>query len=333
LYYILCGEDQFSLAEKLAEIKAELGDPSMLAGNMHELEGERLTVEQLAAVGSAAPFLAPRRLIIIRGLLERFEPREKSAPRKSGAAKIQEPQALAECLKGLPESSLVVLVDTIDLRQALKKNPLYTLLAPHGQVALFPQLKGAALFQWVQERAIRKGGAISRQASGVLIQMLGGDLFTFSNEIDKLTAFAMGRRIEEKDVRQLVSAAQETKSYVLVDAILERRADLSEQILDDLLKSGQNPSQVLNTLARQASIMLQIKEMRLLKKPPQQIQARIGLFNEFAFNKVAAQSQKLSFAALKEIYRKLLDADLAIKTGKLDADLALELLVAELSAS
>jgi hypothetical protein len=36
---------------------------------------------------------------------------------------------------------------------------------------------------------------------------------------------------------------------------------------------------------------------------------------------------------LKRTYRKLLETDIVIKTGKLDGDLALSLLVAELSAT
>jgi len=44
MFYILYGQDDFSLNRALEKIKADLGDPQMLAVNTAGLEGQRLTL-------------------------------------------------------------------------------------------------------------------------------------------------------------------------------------------------------------------------------------------------------------------------------------------------
>jgi DNA polymerase III subunit delta len=332
--YILWGEDEFSLEETLQGIKKNLGDISLMATNMHLLEGQKLSVNDLRAVAEAMPFLAPKRLVIIQGLLERFEPKDRSFRPRSGSgqnAKNDESGPLAECIKGLPETTILVLKDNIAAKKnTLQNNPLFNALEARAEVRSFPLLRGIALSQWVQSRINQKGGSISRQAVTLLMDFIGGDLLTMNNEINKLVAFAAGRQIEEKDIRLVVSASQEADIFALIDAILDRKAGLAEQTLQKLLQNGTVPLQILALLARQLQMMIQVKELRGLKRATSEIQSKIGIFNSFVWEKVLARADRYSPDRLKEIYGSLLDTDIALKTGRLDGDLALNLLVADL---
>ena len=82
MLYILTGPDDFSLNEALEEIKRGLGDRLLLASNTSVLDGKQVTPDQLRAVCQAMPFLAEKRLVIVEGLLERFETRANQAGRK-----------------------------------------------------------------------------------------------------------------------------------------------------------------------------------------------------------------------------------------------------------
>jgi DNA polymerase III subunit delta len=333
LLYILWGDDQFSLEETLQGIKKGLGDISMLATNMHFLDGQKLSVNDLRAVGEAMPFLAPNRLVIVRGLLARFEPREKSARPKSGSgagAKQDESAPLAECIKGLPATTILVLIDQIDSRKPLQNNLLYNALAPKAEVRSFSSLKGIGLSQWIQTRVNHGGGSISRQGVTLLMELIGGDLFTLSNEINKLVAYTAGRQIEEKDIRSVVSASKEAEIFTLIDAVIDRKSGEAEQTLQKLLQSGTVPQQILALLARQLQMMIQVKELKGLKRPLSEIQVKIGIYSSFVWEKIAARTDKYSPERLREIYRSLLDTDIALKTGRMDGDLALNLLVADL---
>ena len=337
MIYILWGEDEFSLEEKLLEIKKSLGDMSLLSTNTNILDGQKLSSKELEAVGGAMPFLSANRLVIIKGLLGRFEPRDKFAKAKKSnghSTKKDEPQILADCIKAFPESTVTILIDIIEVRNSsLKSNPLFNALADKAQVIPFPVLKNIKLTQWIQARVTRQGGSVSRQATDLLVQIIGGDLHTMVNEINKLVAFTSGRLIEEKDVRLIVSAAQEADVFVLVDAIMDHKTGLAEQMLQKLLQRGTVPSQILALLARQIQVMIQLKDLKSLKRSTSDIQSKLGIYNPYTWNKVSTRAEKYAMEKLKAIYRSLLATDLEIKTGKFDGDLALNILVAELSES
>ena len=74
MLYILNGEDDFSLRQVLEEIKKRVGDPIVLEANTTLLDGQRVAVDQLRNACETVPFLAEKRLVIVEGLLGRFEP-------------------------------------------------------------------------------------------------------------------------------------------------------------------------------------------------------------------------------------------------------------------
>jgi DNA polymerase III subunit delta len=335
LLYIFWGEDEFSIEETLSEIKHQLGDASLLSTNTNVLDGQNLTLNDLKAVGAAMPFLVPKRLVIIKGLLERFEPKDKSGrPKKSNStsAKQDGSQLLADCILGFPESTILVFTDSIEVKKPfLQNNPLFNSISGKAETRSFPVLKGTKLFQWIESRVNRQSGSISRQATNLLMETIGGDLHSMANEINKLVAFTGGRLIEEKDVKTVVSASQEADIFAMIDAIMDRKTGTAEKILQKLLLNGRMPPEILALLARQIQLLVQIKELKFQKRPAMEIQGKIGIYNSFAWEKMSTRAGKYSRERLKEIYLSLLQTDLSIKTGRLDGDLALNLLVAELS--
>jgi DNA polymerase III subunit delta len=331
--YILWGEDEYSREEFIRDIKSKLGDISLLSTNTSVLDGADLSLNELKACAEVMPFLAEKRLVVIKGLLDRFEPKTgpvKAKKSPSSSARENEFQALIECLKNLPPSTILILSDKIENKKnPLQNNPLYRGIAEKAEVKPFPLLKGTRLSQWIQSRITQKGGAISVQATEILMQLIGGDLFTLSNEINKLVAFTAGRMIEEKDVRMVVSAAQEANIFVMVDALIDHKIDQAQNILQGLLKNGVAPGQILTLLARQIQMMVQIKDLKSQKRPTSEVISATGL-NPYVLDKLVVRAEKYTLDNLKHIYNKLLETDLAIKTGKFDEDLALDILIADL---
>jgi DNA polymerase-3 subunit delta len=331
--YILWGEDLFSIQEKLQEIKDGLGDLSFLATNTSVLDGQKLSVNELRSKAETMPFLSEKRLVIVNGLLDRFEAKDKpvKAKKASTVTKEDESKLFADCLNNLPPTTVLVLTDNIEMKKnALVNNPLFKAISGKAEVKPFPGLKGIKLSQWIQAKVTLKSGAISEQATALLMQLIGGDLYTLNNEINKLLAFTASRRIEEKDVRMVVSAAQEADVFSMVDAIIDKKAGLAESLLGNLTQKGVAPTQILVLLARQIQLMVQIKDLKSQKKSSADIQTRLGIVYGFIWDKISARAEKYSADKLKDIYRKLLETDLAIKTGKYEGDLALEILIADL---
>lgn len=340
MLHILIGEDDFSVHQALEEIKKGTGDPAALLANTTELDGRQLTPERLRAACEAVPFLAEKRLIIVEGLLGRFEPKLKNGRKKSSRppAIAQEGRragppeqtegyrAIAEGIKHLPPFTELVLLDG----KINERNPLLQELISIAKVKSFPLLKEFQLRQWVEQRVAGKGGAISPQAVVLMVRLVGSDLWTMANEVDKLVLFTGGRRIEEADVRSVVSYAQEANVFAMVDAILEFRVSTAQELLQQLFSRGAAPAQLLVMLSRQVRIIFLVKEMRGQGKSRTSIQSKLGLTRDFVLRKAWQQADKYSPARLRELYHKLLETDISIKTGRLEGELALNILVAEL---
>jgi DNA polymerase-3 subunit delta len=330
LLHILIGEDDYSIRQALEEIKKSIGDPAALMTNTTLLEGKTVTPEQLRAACETVPFLAEKRLVIVEGLLERFEVKGKTARKKSSRQSNQEEacQPLAGSIKQLPPFTELVIIDgKID-----SHNPLWQEIMPQAKVKSFPVLKGVQLNQWIEKRIAKqeKAGGISAKASTLLGRLVGSDLWTMANEIDKLLLFTGGRQIQEEDVKAVVSSAQDASVFNMVDAILELRVSTAQQLLQQLFRQGMAPAQVLVMLSRQVRIIFQVKEMREQGRSRGEIQSKLGLKQDFVLRKAWEQADRYSPARIRDVYHKLLDADIAIKTGKMEGELALDVLVAEL---
>jgi len=327
LLYVLFGEDDFSLRQSLEEIKKGIGDQTTLEANTTVLEGRQATLDQLRAVCEAAPFLAEKRLVIVYGLLERFGAKSKSSRNKRVVSVHQnEYKSLSEYVGKIPDSTELVLIDS----NIKNSNPLLNELSAKARVTSFPLPGYAKLRQWIQRRVAEQGGSISSQAVDLLARFVGGNLWIMANEIDKLVLFASGRRIEEEDVRQIVSYAREANVFAMADAILESRAGVAEQLLGQLLQQGEAPVQLLFMLSRQVQRIVRAKELVNQGKSKTEIQSKLGLTFEFVLRKTLEQVGRHSMVRLKAMYHKLLEADLSIKTGKYDPELTLNILIAEL---
>jgi len=77
-------------------------------------------------------------------------------------------------------------------------------------------------------------------------------------------------------------------------------------------------------------MIVRLKELRNQGRPKTEIQNRLGLASEFVWRKTSEQADRYPWPRLKEVYHRLLEADLSIKTGKYDGELALNILIAEL---
>jgi len=318
LLYILYGEDDFSRRQTLDDIKAGLGAGDLLEANTVMLESKQLSLAQLTAACNTTPFLAPQRLVIVEGLLKRFESR-------TGLEQLPETATFVDCVKNMPGTTILVILD-----DSLKsQNPLLKALSPLATVKSFPRLKGDSLKNWCQKRVTQGGGRISEGAASLLATLVGDDLWSLASEIDKLLLYSEGHPITENDVQTVVSQARQASIFKLVDAVLEGRSAEAIRLLHRLLDDGAHPAYLLVMLTRQFRLALQAKELHSQGVKLPEIKQQLGL--TYAAEKALAQGRQHSQQRLEKAYRQLLEADLAIKRGKYDGELALDLLVAELS--
>ena len=333
MIYVIYGEDDFSKTEFLEELRQQIGSPELFEANTTVMAGPGLRLQHLQAVCSAVPFLAERRLVVVDGLLAQFDGGRAGGRdgRASGAkGALEEWQQAPATLAQTPPSTILVF-----LEGALRRNNvLLRELANVAQLHVFPLLGGAALEEWVRQRIASKGATASPQAVRRLMELVGGNLWVMGNEIEKLALYAGSEApIDDEAVGLLVAYARETNIFRVVDSILQGRSAIAMRSMAGLRQGGADASYVLTMLARQLRLILLAQELQAQRVPGPEMGSRLGLTADFAVRQVDEQARRHPYEQVAGMYRRLLETDLAIKRGELGEDLALEALVAELSAS
>ena len=328
MLYILCGQDDFSLNRALQEIKTGLGDQETVAVNTTNLDGQRLTLGELRNKCDTAPFLSLRRLVVVEGLLGRFEVKQgrpRSRKAKSGDG-LGEWEGLDSYIRQMPETTVLVLVD----EEVKGRNLLLEKISQLAEIRAFPLLGGRDLKAWIRRRVKEEGGNMTPQAVNLLAELVGGDLWAMDSEIQKLLLYSQERHVSENDVRQLVSCVQEANIFALVDAVAESRTESAQRILHRLYDEGVVPTYILTMITRQFRLIALAGDLgKGLSRL--QVQGRLGLKSSYALDKTLGQAKLYDFERVRRAYDKLLETDLAIKTGQYTDKLALELLVTELA--
>ncbi|MCX8126249.1 MAG: DNA polymerase III subunit delta [Dehalococcoidia bacterium] len=326
---ILYGPDAFTRHEKLQEIRQQLGPSDLMNGNITELDGRQLKLAELRDVCSALPFFGGKRLVIVHDLLKRFET-SRTGPgqpfkKQKVPVELEEWNGLASYAGEMPATTMLVLVDD----EIKSDNPLLRALAPVADVRTFPLPKAERVRSWVASRVKSAGGSISADAVALIESLVGSDLWAISNEVDKLLSYCAGRTITADDVRLMVSHSREENVFALADAILEGRSAQAQQSFARLVKEGTEPLMVLAMVARQLRLTVRAKAVGH-SVPLPELAEKLNL-TEWQARKTADMARRFTLDRLKQVYRKLLEADLAIKTSRFHPeDLAVMCLISEL---
>ena len=328
LIHVLHGADEFSIEEALRDLRDAVGPPDVREANTSVFEGAAFTLGEAMAAACAVPFLADRRVVIARGLLTRLE-----RPRGTKGFSAQAWDGLGDALQEIPATTDMVFVDVSDGRRGLQRNgPGLRAVGPEARVREFSVPRREQLQAWIRERAAAAGAQVRPDAVARLAWLVGGNLRTLDQELGKLSLYAGDRPVTREDVDLMVSSAREESVFAAVDAVLERRPGVATRALYALLEDGTGVSSIINLLARQVRLVLLARG--LLESGVEdrgEIGTRIGLRQGFALEKTLRQARRFRTGYMADIHRRLLEADLASKTGRMDDRLSLEILAARLS--
>ncbi len=316
MFYIFHGDDTHSQKETLNGLLAKMGDPNMLDLNTTRLEGS-VSYAQLVQACSAMPFLTKVRVVLAYNLL-------------SGKPDKTLLKQLAAYLPQLPETTRLFFLESAEL----PRNHAILKAAEEmkdGYVKLFARPEGIGIEKWIRQRVAEKNGRISPQATQLLAANIGSDLQVLDNELEKLLLYAGEREIISEDVQKLSPYVAEANIFDLVDALGNRHGKKAALLLQQKLNAGEEPFQLFAMFVRQFRLLIQVKELADAGEKPPAIAKELRL-HSFVVGKIYQQARGFSMTQLEQIYRHLLDIDVAVKTGRNDMVTALILLVGQLAA-
>lgn len=316
MFHLFHGQDTYSQRETLAGLLAKEGDADMLSLNTTRLDS-KVTFSELQSACDAMPFLSRVRVVLVQDLFA-------GIPDKAFMEKLE------AYLPHLPATTRLIFLES----QSLSDSHRIIRLAEKekiGYVKKFELPKGSELERWVRNHVEDRGGRIAPQAANLLAVNVGGDLLAMTNEIEKLVLYkGADATIEAADVELLSPYAAEGNIFDLVDALGNRQAARAAELFQKKINEGVDPFYLFSMFIRQFRLLLQTRSLLDSGERPAGIAEQLKQ-RPFVADKLARQARNFTLPQLEQIYGRLLEIDVDVKTGKADLLTALYLLVAGLT--
>lgn len=208
--------------------------------------------------------------------------------------------------------------------KVLKADRLLKAFAKCAQVQEFAPLAGARLNAWIAAEFKKADGRVTAAAAERLAARVGGDLWRAENEIQKLAHFSRGKEIAAADVDNAIPPAPEANIFAVVDAAASRDTKKALSLIKEHIQKGDHPLYLLAIIASQFKNLFLVKGAR-----KGTVASSLGI-HPYVFKKTVSQAQRFFLPELQKIYRRICQTDFDIKTGKIEPEAGLDLLLAEL---
>ncbi|MCO5202557.1 MAG: hypothetical protein M9925_12735 [Chloroflexi bacterium] len=354
---ILFGANELAMRRRLQELKDEAdGGTGMLLTNLIEVDGRDAKPHEVLGPAMSPPFLAPRRLVLVEHLLERFEVR--GGPRGARALGPWD-QFATDLAAGIPESTTLVFLGQPFLAQGqprfvTKSNPLVARLGtvPGAIVEEHPEIKGKELERYIREEANFRGirfhaGQVPREKlepweelppetdpAAVIASILQGDTLLIANELDKLALWSNGAPVDALDVQRVCAGDREPNRFNLVDALMDGDLATALEMLARIKRDGENLQALLATITDRYRVLAQLVDLLEQGAPDDDISRVLGNAGKYERLRRAAidRARRHGSGKIRLAYQALVEADRTNKLGEVDEELTVEILMMKLCA-
>lgn len=309
--YLLYGEEAYlrnQYRQKLLSALVPEGDTM----NLHIYEDSDVPVKEVIDLAETMPFFAEHRIIAIK---------DSGLFKKGG-------EELAEYLAGMPESTILIFAE----KEVDKRSKLFKAVKDKGRAVEFATQDENTLQKWILGILKKENKNITQQTLLFLLEKTGTDMENISSELEKLVCYTMDRDvITSEDVEAVCTTRVTSQIFEMVGAVAEKKQKKALDLYYDLLTLKEPPMRILFLIARQFNMLLQVKELRQKGADNRQIGEKVGL-PPFIAGKYVTQAAGFSREELRRAIEECVSAEEAVKTGRMNDVMSVEILIVKYSA-
>lgn len=218
--------------------------------------------------------------------------------------------------------------EKLDERKKVSKS-----LRKYAAVAECNPVKEYEVNQWIKSLADNLNIYIDQDAYEIFEAELSTDLYLLQNELTKLATYVGENGTVTKEVaEELIASTANSSSLRLVDAVIAKDLSKAVAIYKDLEKMGEEPIALIGLLAFQFRMIFRVLLLRQKGYSQLQMQKQIG-GHPYVIKIALSREKQFSTGKLKYIMEQLAIADARMKQGRMEKNLAFELLLYELIKS
>ena len=204
---------------------------------LERLDGEEASYERINEAASSLPFLAPRKLVVLR----------RPGANKDFAEKFE------SFVEGVADTNDILIVEP----KLDKRLSYYKQLKKLTEFREFAVLDGLQLARHAVDYAGQLGGTLSSSDARLLIDKVGSNQLIVEHEIEKLILH--DPKISKADITQLTELLPQSTIFELLDAAFAGNSRGMSEVYEEQRALQVEPQQILAMLAWQLTVLAIVK--------------------------------------------------------------------------
>ena len=306
-FYLLYGEDDYMKNLYKNKLKTALlnGSDEM----NFSLFTDKVDINAVTNMATTLPFFHDKRVIFIQD-----------------SNLFKEANDLADFLPTMPDTTYFVFIESsVD-----KRNRLYKYVKANGHVVEMNGLTEYELIAFVKSQLQQGYKKITDQDAKYMLDKIGYDMNTICNECSKVISYAGNEEIITRNhIDSICIATLENKIFEMLDCIASGNKDRALVLYNNLIALKEAPIKILSLITRHYNILYKLYYANKSNVSSNDAASSIGI-PPFAVKKYSYQLKKYNGEKLKNILNTCLEIDEKSKSGRIDPQIGVEMLIVSL---
>lgn len=318
--YMLYGEEGYLKEHYTSQLKKAVVDPAFADFNYHEYDGKAVPLSEILHDAEMMPMMAQYTFILAHDY-----PLDKSK---------DDVDTLKEFFKDIPETCVIVFwFDNIevDTKKSSRWNTIINAFAKAGSAVDLQKRTENDLVKLITSFAKKRSCTITNDNARYLISVVGSDLKTIFNELEKICGYVSNGEITKNVIDELATKCLQARVYDLSKYILSGNSDMAYSVLNTLFAQKEEHIPILSVIA---SCYIDMYRVKCAKSAGVNENDLSNYFNykgrEWLIRNAARDCRSISIESLRQAIDVLSQADEKLKSTPIDKNLLLEETVAKL---
>lgn len=317
--YVLHGDEEYLKDYAINRCKNLFVDKSLEDLNVNVFDNPLF--KDILFAGSTPPFMAEKRVIIVRNYKGFYDKTQNAAKQKS--------EELDSLINNISPDCCVFFLCRGRIPTA---NALLKIAKKHKRDVSYTNIKDDEKIKMISDIADELNMTLDRYTASFLLNYTNASLIEIENELKKLQSFT-DKKITINDIESICHASTSYTVFTMINAINNKQTGKALIIFRDMIKGGEYLGAILSMLERQYRTYAYIDDIKKEyegKKIDYEKIAQSLNTKAFVVKKMYAGGLRLTKQKRDMIIQKSADADYQNKRGYINEEDAVEKLIMEL---
>lgn len=309
--YLIYGNESYLKHHYYNLLIKKTVDESFADFNLHIFQSPT-DMQEIILAAEAMPMMSERTCVVIKD------------PKLSDLGDSGR-KALIDFLSDVPETCVVIICFLTADAEAKGFKELLSVCEKHGSALKLDKMGRPDLIKYVIKGASSRGCSIDYSVADYFIGLVGDNLTTVFNELEKLCANTGSGDITRENVDAVTVKNTEVKIFELSKNLVTGNCSKAFSILDSLIKQREEPISIMGTIIMCYVDMYRAKVASSGGHRPEEMMKVFNYGrNDFRLRNGAKNASKMSIGMLRESLEVLAKADESLKSTSIDQRLILE---------